>query len=93
MRKVVLVKLSWYSHYMDFPGNTFAVQGQSIYMLYLQQKIHGTNFCALLKSHENCESLAQKKFTCLQYLKSTSNCLCTFSTKLQSFTVFSGSTP
>ena len=71
MRKVLLVKLSHYSHYMDFPGNTFVVQGQGTYMLYLEQKIHGTNFYALLKSHENCESLAQKNFTCLQYLKST----------------------
>ena len=35
---------------MDFPSNTFAVQGQDAYMLYLEQKIHGKNFCTLLKT-------------------------------------------
>ena len=44
------LKLSRYSHYMDFPSNTFAVQGQGTYMLYLEQKIHRKNFCALLKA-------------------------------------------
>ena len=43
-------KLSRYYHYKDFPGNNFAVQGQGAYMLYLEQKIHGKNFCALLKT-------------------------------------------
>ena len=43
-------KLSRYSHYMDFTSNTFAVQGQGAYMLYLEQKIHGKNFCPLLKA-------------------------------------------
>ena len=39
---------------MDFPGNTFMVQGQSAYMLYLeQQKIHGKHFCAVLKTAKN----------------------------------------
>ena len=35
---------------MDFPSNTFMVQGQGTYMLYLEQKIHGENFWALLKT-------------------------------------------
>ena len=34
-------KFSWYSHYMDFPSNTFVVQAQGTYMLYLEKKIHG----------------------------------------------------
>ena len=32
MEKILLAKLSHYSHYMDFPGNTFVVQGQGAYM-------------------------------------------------------------
>ena len=43
-------KLSQYSHYMDFSGNTIAMQDQGTYMLYLEQKIHGKNFCTLLKT-------------------------------------------
>ena len=35
---------------MDFPGNTFTVQGQGAYVLYLKQKIHGKNFRALQKT-------------------------------------------
>ena len=50
--------------YMDFPSNIFVVQGKGTYMLYLQQKIHGKNFCALLK---NRKSLAQRNFPRLQY--------------------------
>ena len=43
--------LNFYSvhMYVDFPSNTFVVQGQGAYMLYLEQKIHGENFCVLLK--------------------------------------------
>ena len=40
---------------MDFPSNTFVVQGQGAYMLYLEQKIHGKNFC----TPKNRKSLAQ----------------------------------
>ena len=36
--------------YMDFPSNTFTVQGQGAYMLYLEQKSHGENFRVLLKT-------------------------------------------
>ena len=41
MKKFRWDELSQYSHYMDFPSNTFAVQGQGTYMLYLEQKIMG----------------------------------------------------
>ena len=44
--------------------NTFTVQGQGAYMLYLEQKIRWKNFHVLLKSHE---SLALQNFPCLQY--------------------------
>ena len=44
---------------MDIPGNTFSVQGQGAYMLYLEQK---GNFCILLKNHKNRKSLAQQNF-------------------------------
>ena len=44
---------------MEFPGNTFVVQGQgTTYMLYLEQNIR-ENFFALLK---NCENLVQRNF-------------------------------
>ena len=48
--KFCWAKLSRYSHYMDFPSNTFVVQGQGAYMLYLEQKINGESFRALLKT-------------------------------------------
>ena len=35
---------------MDLPSNTFAVQDQTTYVLYLEQKIHGKNFCTLLNT-------------------------------------------
>ena len=57
--------LSFHSIYIiwiNFLGNTFAVQGQGVYMLY---KIHGKNFHTLLK---NRKSLAQRNFSHLQYI-------------------------
>ena len=44
---------------MDSCSNIFVVQGQNAYMLLLQQKIHGVNFCTPLKNCENRESLVQ----------------------------------
>ena len=55
--KFCWAKLSRYSHYMDFPSNTFMVQGQGAYMLYLEQKIDEKNFCALLKTTKTAKVL------------------------------------
>ena len=63
--KFCWAKLSRYSHYMDFPGYTFAMQDEGAYVLYLEQKIHGKNFCTL---HKNRESLAQQIFPHLCYI-------------------------
>ena len=50
---------------MDFLGNTFTVQDQEAYMLYLEQKINGKNFWALLKQ---LKILAEQNFPRLRYL-------------------------
>ena len=42
---------------MDFPGNTFVVQGQGAYMLYLEQDSWG-KLSRSSKNRENHESLA-----------------------------------
>ena len=86
--KFCCTKLSQYSHYKDFPGNTFAVQGQVAYMLYLEQKVQVKNLNALLKNRKNHESLAQQNFPCLQYaLKITPTLLVNdFSSSWNSFT-------
>ena len=54
---------------MDFLGNTFAAQGQGTYMLYLEQKIHGKNFHALLKPQKSQKFSPEKlyPFTVSQY--------------------------
>ena len=49
---------------MDFPSNTFAVQGQGAYMLYLEQK--GKLSCSS-KNHENHESFAQQNLPHSRY--------------------------
>ena len=50
--KIHWAKLSQYPQYMDFHGNTFAVQGQDTYILYLELKIHRKNFHATLSNHK-----------------------------------------
>ena len=49
---------------MDFPSNTFAVQGQGAYMLYLEQK---GKLLRSSKNHENRESFAQQNLPHSRY--------------------------
>ena len=49
---------------MDFPSNTFAVQGQGAYMLYLEQK---GKLSRSSKNHENRESFAQQHLSHSRY--------------------------
>ena len=46
----------------EFPGNTCVVQGQGAYLLYFEQKIHGKNFRALLKTAKSVKVLPSKTF-------------------------------
>ena len=67
MGKFRWAKLSRYSHYINFPDNTFNVQVQGAYMLYLEAK---DLWEKLSCSSKNRESLAQLKlslFTVLKY--------------------------
>ena len=58
---------------MDFSSNTFTLQSQGAYILYLEKKIQGKNFHALFKNCENHKSLAQWNFPCLWYALKITN--------------------
>ena len=63
MRKICWAELSQYSHYMDFPSNTFTGR---LYVV-LTAKDLWWKLLRSSKNHENRESLAQQNIRRLQY--------------------------